>query len=169
MESPLPPQKALQEHAAFVQALAGRLVADPQTADDLAQETWLALLQHPPRQPAKIRGWLATTLRRFAGRLERGKQRRAFREREVARPEGLASAADDVSHEELIETVAASVLRLGEPYRRTVIRRYYLGMSAAEIARQEGIPSGASPFSVLLGQVDNEDQSALSVGLPLQR
>jgi hypothetical protein len=48
---------ALTSETRWVRALAHALVSDPGLADDLAQDTWLAALQHGARPEAARRGW----------------------------------------------------------------------------------------------------------------
>ncbi|HVS18990.1 MAG TPA: sigma-70 family RNA polymerase sigma factor, partial [Planctomycetota bacterium] len=83
---------ALLAHEAFVLRLARSLVRDEATARDVAQETWLSALEHPPR-PGSARAWLARVTRNHALNLARGRGRREARERAAARDEGLEAEA----------------------------------------------------------------------------
>jgi DNA-directed RNA polymerase specialized sigma24 family protein len=56
----------LLRNQAFVRSLARRLTVDPHTANDLAQETFVAALQHPPRSTTSMRSYLSRTLRNLA-------------------------------------------------------------------------------------------------------
>ena len=58
-------ERLLDEHAAFVRGVARALVLDESRADDVAQETWLAAMKHPPARAAGVRSWLATVARNF--------------------------------------------------------------------------------------------------------
>src|SRR5690349_1450456 len=84
----------LLAHAGFLEGLAARLVADPATADDVVQTTYLAALEHPPEERQGLRAWLATVARNAARAVVRGTRRRAARERRAARPEGAPSPAE---------------------------------------------------------------------------
>lgn len=132
--------EALLASTGWVRDLARRLVGDPDLADDLAQQTYLAALEHRPSADRSLRGWLATVLRNFARQGARGTARRDARERHVAH-EGT-----DPSTLELVERLSAqrqvsdAVAELDEPYRGTLLLRYFEGRSPSEIARRQGIP-----------------------------
>ena len=56
----------LLNHRDFVRAVARRLLNDPHLVDDVEQQTWLAALQHPPRDPLALPRWLGQVARRLA-------------------------------------------------------------------------------------------------------
>lgn len=141
MDPQKPPPRHLLRHAGFMQALARSLTRDSHRAEDLAQDAWLSILRRPPRHQLNLRGWLSTVLRRSARRDARVRSRREDDEHAAARPEALPSAADNVSHAEVLRHVTEAVLTLEEPYRQTLLERFYLGRSAAEIARSHGVPA----------------------------
>lgn len=131
---------ALLAHEAFVLRLARSLVRDEATARDLAQETWLSALEHPPRQ-GSLRGWLARVTRNHAINLTRGRGRREARERAAARHEALEAGATSAERLELQHGVVRAVLALDEPYRSVVIGVYYEGRSPGDLARALGVPA----------------------------
>lgn len=132
----------LLSHGGFIRALARDLVRDDATADDVAQEVMLAALRRPPATDRPVRPWLATVVRNAASKLRRGEARRSARERRVgAVPTRREPAPDDASlrldvHRALVDEVA----RLDEPFRSTVIQRYFDDLSTDEIAAREGCP-----------------------------
>jgi DNA-directed RNA polymerase specialized sigma24 family protein len=67
----------LLQHTAALRALARDLVGEAH-ADDVVQEAAVAALTAPPAEPGGAGGWLATVVRRLAG-----KHRRAERVRTV--------------------------------------------------------------------------------------
>ncbi len=140
MRHELPAPEALVEHAAFLNRLARSLVFDAGQAEDVVQEAMLAALEQPAPPRAGLRGWLAGVTRNLALKSLRGKNRRARRERAVARPEGLASAAEVAERVELQRRVAAAVHTLEEPYRSAVVHRYYDDRTPTEIARRLEVP-----------------------------
>jgi RNA polymerase sigma factor (sigma-70 family) len=133
-----PPSVSPEEllaHAAWLRRLAASLV-QPADADDLVQQTWLAALRRPPRAEGSVRPWLATVLRNFA--------RMGARSRPTPPAESEAAPTPDVLFDRL-ETqrlLARLVSELDEPFRSTVLLRFYEGMSSAEIARAQGLPAG---------------------------
>ncbi len=150
------PLEALLSEAGWLRALAQSLVSDPATADDLVQETWLAALQHPPSVDRPLRPWLRTVLENFARMRRRGEGARAARERATASDESRAADAELVDRVEEQRFLAREVLRLEEPYRSTLVLRFYEGLSSIEIARR-------------LGSNDNTVRWRLKRGLELLR
>src|SRR5262245_9101153 len=93
---PEPPASTelLLEHSVWMRRLARSLVRDVERAEELSQETWLRVLQHPPRLDRPFRGWIATVMRNLVRAERRGSARRGERERLSARGE-----AEPSSHE----------------------------------------------------------------------
>jgi RNA polymerase sigma-70 factor (ECF subfamily) len=125
----------------WVRALARELLpADPLLAEDVVQETVLAALRRPPDGERSVSGWLATVLRNFVRQSRRGDLRRKAREVDVARSEALPSTLDLVEKLSAHRAVVEAVSGLEEPYRTTVLLRYFEELSPPEIARAQGIP-----------------------------
>ena len=80
----------LYRDAAFVRRMAGGVVGEG-AIEDVWQEAWREVLEHPPRAGWDVRGYVWTVARRMAGRARRGEGRRVQRERAVARAEALPS------------------------------------------------------------------------------
>ena len=138
--SPVPPIERLLAERAWVRAFARSLVSDEASADDLEQQAWVAALEAPPPHGGSPRGWFATVLRRAASKGRRSAVRVGQRERGAARPEAVAATADVVAQAELEHRVVAAVLALDEPYRSTVLLRWYEGLPPREIAARMGVP-----------------------------
>ncbi len=132
-----PASKPLLAHTGFVRELARRLVLDEADADDVAQQTWLAALRRPPDGSRDVRPWLATVVRNTAWSLFRGRRRQREREAAAARPEAVH---DRRGRERLLRLVTGAVLSLDEPYRETVLLRFFEGLPPREIARQQSVP-----------------------------
>lgn len=130
------PLEDLLEHSGWLRDLARRLVRDPNAADDLAQSTWLAALEHRPAGDRPLRQWLATVLRNSARQEARGTARRRVREERVARPEAEPAADDRVLRAALQREIVDAVLRLDEPYRTAILMRFLEERSPREIARE---------------------------------
>lgn len=135
-----PSAEALLAQADWVRALARTLVRDPGGADDVAQASWLDVLERPPRDARNLRGWLAEVVRNAAGQRARSEARRDARERAVARAEALPDTAELVAQAERQREVVGHVLALEEPYRTTVLLRYFQGLEAREIAEKQAVP-----------------------------
>ncbi len=131
----------LLAHRDWVRGVARALVVDAARAADLEQETWLAALRGAPASVTSPRAWLGSVLRRQAARSFRNAARAERRERAVARSEALPSAADTVAAAEAHERVVRVVLDLAEPYRSTLLLRFFEGLEPAEIAARLGVPA----------------------------
>jgi RNA polymerase sigma factor (sigma-70 family) len=136
----------LLRHADWLRRLAANLVGDgAEIADDLVQDTWVAALRHPPAPGVPARAWLAQVLRNFLKMRFRAAAVRRARRAEVAATAGPAApAAADVLLDRLHaqRVLSRIVAELDEPFRETVLLRYYEGLNASEIARLRGIPAG---------------------------
>ncbi|HEX5053944.1 MAG TPA: sigma-70 family RNA polymerase sigma factor [Planctomycetota bacterium] len=125
----------------FVHRLARSLVFDQDRVDDVVQEAWLAAMRHPPQRPAAVAGWFRSVLGNLARRRSRDEARRKVREELAARPEALPSADDVVVREQRRQEVVEAVLSLAEPYRGTVLARFFDDLEPIEIARRRGVPA----------------------------
>ncbi len=140
---PVPPAPIgdLLAHRGRVTALARRLVSAAD-ADDVAQETWLSALRRPPRADGTADRWLLRVARNAALKLRRGSSRRVARDAVAAHARRGVEEAPDVvlAHAESHRRVVEAVLRLEEPYRSTVLLRWFEDVEVAEIARRHGCP-----------------------------
>ncbi len=132
--------EALLAHRTWVRDLARMLVADGSAAEDLEQQVWMEAIASPPRHGGSLRAWLGRVLRRRAADGRRERWRRARRETAAARPEAQRPTAEVVAEAEAHRAVADAVLSLEEPYRETVLLRFFEGMSPAGIASRQGVP-----------------------------
>jgi RNA polymerase sigma factor (sigma-70 family) len=129
-------------HAGWLRRFAVALVKDQDAAEDIVQETLVAAWQRPAENTG--RPWLARVARNLAIDRWRSADRRERRE--------LAAAATDLgtvaSPEELVgdaqihRAVAEVVAGIEEPFRQTIVLRFFHGFSSADIARRLRIPDG---------------------------
>ncbi len=152
----------LAHHAAGIRALARQLAHDAARADDVVQEACLAALRRPPNSRAPLRPWLVRVVRNLAARDHRSESRRRRREQAVARKEGTTSTSEAVARAELYERLMAHVLDLDEPYRETLLLRYFEGLAVREVARRMDVPAGTAAARIhrglaqLRGRLDAE-------------
>lgn len=138
MDSPLDPTADLvAAHAASLRALARHLLADPHAADDAVQDAWVVALERPPRRDEGVGAWLRVVLRSVVSNQRRSAERRSDRERAVARPEAHESGDERAR---TARAVVDAVLALDDPYKRTVVARYFEGLMPREIAKRDAIP-----------------------------
>lgn len=136
--SPATPELLL-EHSGWIRRLARQLTGDANRAEDLEQATWLRMLTHPPSGDRPLRGWIATVMRNLLSHEQRGEVRRREREHRAARSESDESA-QLVGQVALHRQLADAVLGLDEPYRSTIVLRYFEEMTPKRIAAELGIP-----------------------------
>jgi RNA polymerase sigma-70 factor (ECF subfamily) len=139
MPAPAAPLDTLLAHRDWVRRVARALARDDDDAGDIEQSAWLAAVASPPPSPDAPRAWLATVLRRAAARMRRGESRRGAREAAVARREATASVEESVAEAESHERVVRAVLALPEPYRGTVVLRYFEDLPPREIAARTAV------------------------------
>jgi len=137
--APVPIERLL-EHRVWVRTLARALVSDATRADDVEQDAWLAAMTRPPRHAAGLKTWLARLVRHRASNARRAETRRASHERTAFEPTDDADPTDAVARIEELERVVRAVLALDEPYRSTVVLRFYEDLDAHAIAERTGAP-----------------------------
>lgn len=130
----------LLANADFVQSLARSLVRDRHQAADIAQDTWMAALRHPPAAGRSLRSWLSTVARNLVANFYRGEKRRRERESAAYDPERVPSSVEIVEKMELRRLLIEAVLKLNDPYRSTIILHFYEGLAPDDIARHDEIP-----------------------------
>jgi RNA polymerase sigma factor (sigma-70 family) len=137
-----------------LRALARSLVHGDADADDLLQDTALVALRHPPASAdgGAVRAWLKAVLRNRWRMDQRSAARRRDREQAVSVIAGDGDHhADPLDRARALEKLATALVALDEPFRTTVIRRYLDGKTAAQIARELGIPSGTVRWRLATG------------------
>lgn len=135
----------------WLAGLAQALLGERAAAEDLAQDAALAALVGPMPPGVPRRAWLRAVAQRLAARRFRGDGRRAWREKEVARPEAMPDSAELVERAEVAEQVTGAARRLPEPYRRAILLRFLEGRSTEEIAKEEGSPADTVRWRVRRG------------------
>ena len=128
--------RRMTAEAVFVRRLAGSLLTEPADADDLAQDTFLAALQSPPR--AMSRSWLRRVLQ--TGALKRFRDRKTYVQDTVELELDGLGPDQLADRNETVELVRAEVERLPVGQREVVNLLYFKGLSAAQTARDLGLP-----------------------------
>ncbi len=125
--------------------LARHLVpTNPADADDLTQDLAVILFSRSRGKqvdPVRVRASLVVALRNRAKNLFRSMARRARREQSAASTERVESTASLVARRDLHSIVARELLALEEPYRTTLLRRFFEDRSPDEIAELDAVPS----------------------------
>ncbi len=130
------PCDELFRHAGFVKHLARDLRSDPNSSDDLVQDTWVVALQSPPSSTTGVKGWLKQVCRRLAIREGRTQERRLRREQATASHELSRTTVEECAWRETLRQVTDCVLALSEPNRQVILLHYYEGLSPEAIANR---------------------------------
>ena len=139
-DAQFPAAEQIEQHAHFVRSLARHLIGDDASADDLAQEALLRYVESPPRSAFDPRAWFARVLRNLAHNQRRSGSNRALREQRAAKHEAQPAPDEQLLHAALLRSVVDAVLALDEPYRSTIVARYYRGFEPSRIARETHTP-----------------------------
>lgn len=136
----------------WVRALARQLALDVNDADDLAQEALVVALKSGRPATSTLRPWLAGILRGVWRTRRRTERRRSHREDAVRTSEAWPSAADLVERASSQRKLVDAVLSLEEPYRGTMLQRYFEELSNEEIAQRADISASTVATRLLRGR-----------------
>ncbi len=131
---------ALLSDQRWLAGLARGLVGDEEAVEDVLQETRLQVWRHPPADASRTGGWLRRIASNVALRMRSSEAARRLREDAVASPERIVATDELVARVEMQRAVAEAVIRLGEPYRATVLLRFFDDLPPREIAKRLGVP-----------------------------
>ncbi len=129
----------LLAHAGWVRALSRVLVADPNAAEDIEQDAWVAALKRPPEAGDSLRSWWSRVVRNEASDARRANSRRQARELAAPLRAEVETPLEANSALEAQRKLVSAIDALEEPLRATVIRRYVQGMNSTEIAKLDGV------------------------------
>lgn len=136
-------ESLLKEHAPFLRRLAAALVSQPDVAEDVVHETWLAALRTPQMSLGNPRAWLASVLRKkVVSRARRDGTRTTLALEGGAELEasGAVDPSDIALQLERERMVLNAIESLKEPYRTAIFLRYRESLGAAAIAERLGVP-----------------------------
>lgn len=134
------PTDALLEQLPQLRRLARGLMRDAADADDLLQSTVTVALREPPRIRAAWRSWLARVMTNLARQQARSRWRRELRERVVAPNEALESTGALIERHDVRLHLMQAVRGLDEPYRETILLRFFEDLPPRAIAMRLGVP-----------------------------
>ncbi len=167
--------ETLLSHSAWLANFARALVANEADIDDVVQQTLATALARPPRHTGNLRGWLGTVARNVVRSTARSDTARAAREVALPPPPPVENPAKAVARAELRRRVVECVLALDEPYRSTVVLRFFEEQEVHAIARltrsgedtvRTRIRRGVQRVRELLErQADEEDRGSAHEGV----
>jgi RNA polymerase sigma-70 factor (ECF subfamily) len=134
----------LLTHTEWTRRLARSLAHDDAHADDAVQDTLLAALRKPPAGDRPLRPWIGSVVRHLVAKSNQSERRRAARHARaaLATPAVCESSEDMLVRAEMQHRLVALVAELDEPYRQTLLLRYFEGHASAQIARMMDLPAG---------------------------
>lgn len=131
------PAELLLTHAGALRSMARALLHDEHAADDVVQDTWVRALVATPSTDRGLGGWLQRVAEGFAKKHRRSEGRRAERERHYAAER--REVLDTEQRSAVLRAVFEAVLALDEPYRETVLLRWFEGLPPRDIAERLGV------------------------------
>ncbi|WP_309670818.1 sigma-70 family RNA polymerase sigma factor [Gemmatimonas sp.] len=132
------------QHAAHVDAVVRRLAADPDLAEDIAQEVWIQIFRALPswRGDAKFSTWVhRVAINRTLNALRRTKRLAAT---ETAIEEDSAYVEQDADRSMLAHTIDEAARKLSPGARTVFLLHDVEGYTHEEIATELGITPGGS-------------------------
>ncbi len=136
----------VRRHVDFVHSAAIRMVKDSKLAEDVAQNTFIALarnasklLDHPV-----LSGWLHRTAQNFSANTVRTEVRRRAREQKAASMNQLLPSSQDTTWNQIEPQLDEALSDLSETDRQAVLLRYFERKSAKEIAETLRISASAA-------------------------
>jgi RNA polymerase sigma-70 factor (ECF subfamily) len=135
-------------YAGFVYGLAVRTLVDRQAAEDITQEVFVSLWEHPERIDSgrgTLRGFLGTLTHRRAVDAVRREEAHRRREARVAREEGEEpDVAEVVLRSDTSGKVRTALEVLPEDQRRALELAYFQGYTYRQVAERLAIPEGTA-------------------------
>lgn len=130
-------QSLVEAHAGMVHATARRVTRDAELAQDVAQETFLALARSSGAAIQSVGAWLHHVAWQKAQNIVRGESRR--QSYEAAAAVQMNEPADEATWADLEPLLDAALAELPEKTRTVVIERYLEGRSQQELAARMGV------------------------------
>jgi RNA polymerase sigma-70 factor (ECF subfamily) len=135
-------------YSGFVYGLAVRTLVDPQAAEDITQEVFVSLWEHPERIDSgrgTLRGFLGTLTHRRAVDAVRREEAHRRREARAARDAGeVPDVAEAVLRSDTSGKVRTALEVLPEAQRRALDLAYFHGYTYRQVAEVLNIPQGTA-------------------------
>jgi RNA polymerase sigma-70 factor (ECF subfamily) len=143
------------QFGSFVYGLAARVISDRRAAEDVTQDVFLYVWEHPEAfepERGRLRTFLGTLAhRRSVDHVRREEARRRRSERDAA----MTTTVPDVDEMAMAlvsaERVRAAVERLPPEQREAIELAYFGGRTYRQVADELGIPEGTAKSRLRLG------------------
>ncbi len=144
------------QFSSFVFGLAQRVIGDPRAAEDVSQEVFLHIWEHPEAfEPTRgsLRTWLGTLAhRRAVDYVRREEARRRRQQRDADRRSPYIPDVDEMATAMVqAEKVRNALDVLPTEQRRCIHLAYFEGKTYREVAEVLGIPEGTAKSRLRLG------------------
>jgi RNA polymerase sigma-70 factor (ECF subfamily) len=144
------------QYSSFVYGLAQRVIGDPRAAEDVSQEVFLHIWEHPEAfDPARgaMRTWLGTLAhRRSVDYIRREEARRRRNLREASRrPTSIPDVEEMATALVAAERVREALDVLPREQRQAIQLAYFEGKTYRQVAEVLGIPEGTAKSRLRLG------------------
>ena len=144
------------QYSSFVFGLAQRVIGDPRAAEDVSQEVFLYLWEHPEAfDPSRgsMRTWLGTlTHRRAVDHVRREEARRRRAQRDANRRATSVPDVDEMATALVTaERVRAALDVLPPEQRQCIDLAYFGGLTYRQVAEALAIPEGTAKSRLRLG------------------
>jgi len=150
----------VHRYAGAVYATCHRILRDPGSAEDAAQETFFRLMTRPQRVTSSVGGWLHRAATRLALDIQRSEASRRRREAEYENLQSLEAS----TWAEVAPKLDVALAALPEEPRELLVRHFLRGESQAELAAEAGT-SPATLSRRMKDAVDALRQEMLHRGL----
>ena len=151
--------EAYDRWSTLVHSLAIRITADHAAAQDVTQEVFVHLWEHPDRYDphrGTLRSWLCLLARGRAIDSVRRSSAQARRHTAAAALAPMPAEVDDgVIWQAVAKVIREAVAALPDPQREAVLLAYYQGRTYRQVACDLGIPEGTAKWRLraALGRV----------------
>ncbi len=135
-------EQLFTQHYGQVYRVAYNLLSTREAAEDLAQETFLALYREPPPVATPLLAWLCRVALNRGYNSLRGERRGERRAALLAEPPAEIDPQSELLRAEERERVRATIAELPERQGQILLLRY-AGLAYAEIAETLGIAPGS--------------------------
>jgi len=135
-------------HAGAVYGVACHTLRDPAAAEDVVQEVFLHLWEHPASfdgRRGRLRAWLCAMARyRAIDRVRRAEVQGRYLPKLAEIAPCSPDAADVTIQDMVTKAVRGAVDELPEPHRTALVLAYYRGLSYRQVGMALGIAEGTA-------------------------
>jgi RNA polymerase sigma-70 factor (ECF subfamily) len=143
------------QYGSFVYGLAARVINDRRAAEDVTQDVFLYVWEHPDAfdpERGRLRTFLGTLAhRRAVDHVRREEARRRRGERDAAMQVSVPDVDEMAMALVAAERVRAEVERLPAEQREAIELAYFGGRTYRQVAEELGIPEGTAKSRLRLG------------------